>query len=44
MNNMNSELTAEVLLNLKERQAVAILEAMDPKKAAEVSTLILRKR
>lgn len=44
MNNLDFELAAEVLLNLKERQAAAILEAMDPKKAAEVSSIILERR
>jgi len=44
MNNLDSNLAAEVLINLKERQAAAILEAMDPKKAAEVSAIILERK
>ncbi len=43
-NNLEPSLAAEILLNLRERQAAAILEAMDPQKAAEVSRIVLERR
>jgi flagellar motility protein MotE (MotC chaperone) len=44
MNNMDPNLAAEILLNLKASQSAAILSAMDAQKAAQVSQIMARKR